>query len=238
MLIIPAIDVIGGKCVRLTQGNYSQKKIYNENPAEVARQFEDSGITRLHLVDLDGAKEGRIINWKVLEEIAGKTSLVIDFGGGIKSEKDIEIIYNSGGYIATIGSTAVKQPELFYQWLQKFGAQRILLGADVKDEKISIHGWTEETETNILDFLQDNINKGLRQAFCTDISKDGMLRGPSFELYKKIIDKFPDLYFIASGGVSSLDDLVKLSEMGCKGAIVGKAIYEGKISISGLPFEI
>lgn len=234
MTIIPAIDIIEGKCVRLTQGDYMQKKVYNENPLEVAKQFEASGIIRLHLVDLDGARAGRIINWKVLENIAAKTTLAIDFGGGIKTEKDIEIIFDSGAVIATIGSIAIKQAELFYQWLQKYGGEKILLGADVKDEKMVIHGWTEQTETDIFDFLQENINQGLKQAFCTDVSKDGLLQGPSLGLYKKIIEKFPDLYFIASGGVSSLNDLVQLKEIGCKGAIVGKAIYEGKIKIKDL----
>ncbi len=234
MTIIPAIDIIEGKCVRLTQGDYMQKKVYNENPLEVAKQFEDSGIIRLHLVDLDGARAGRIVNWKVLESIAAKTTLAIDFGGGIKTEKDIEIIFDSGGAIAAIGSIAIKQAELFYQWLQKYGGEKILLGADVKDEKMVIHGWTEQTETDIFDFLQENINQGLKQAFCTDVSKDGLLQGPSLDLYKKIIEKFPDLYFIASGGVSSLNDLVQLKEIGCKGAIVGKAIYEGKIKIKDL----
>ncbi len=234
MTIIPAIDIIEGKCVRLTQGDYMQKKVYNENPLEVAKQFEASGIIRLHLVDLDGARAGRIINWKVLENIAAKTTLAIDFGGGIKTEKDIEIIFDSGAVIATIGSIAIKQAELFYQWLQKYGGEKILLGADVKDEKMVIHGWTEQTETDIFDFLQENINQGLKQAFCTDVSKDGLLQGPSLGLYKKIIEKFPDLYFIASGGVSSLNDLVQLKEIGCKGVIVGKAIYEGKIKIKDL----
>lgn len=234
MIVIPAIDIIEGKCVRLTQGDYAQKKVYNENPLEVAKQFEDAGVERLHLVDLDGAKAGRIINWKVLEEIAGKTALTIDFGGGIKAEKDIEIIFNSGGAIATVGSIAVKEPETFYQWLKKYGGDKILLGADVKDENISIHGWTEQTEINIFDFLKQNIEEGLQQAFCTDISKDGLLQGPAIELYKKIIQKFSSLKFIASGGVTSVDDLIQLKEIGCNGAIVGKAIYEGKIKLNEL----
>lgn len=234
MIIIPAIDIIEGKCVRLTQGDYAQKKVYNENPLEVAKQFEDAGISRLHLVDLDGAKEGRIINWKVLEEIAGKTALTIDFGGGIKAEKDIEIIFNSGGAIATVGSIAVKEPETFYQWLKKYGGEKILLGADVKGENISIHGWTEQTEINIFDFLKQNIEEGLQQAFCTDISKDGLLQGPATDLYKKIIEKFPSLKFMASGGITSVDDLIQLKDIGCSGAIVGKAIYEGKIKLNEL----
>lgn len=234
MQIIPAIDIIEGKCVRLTQGDYSQKKVYNERPLEVAKQFEDAGIKRLHLVDLDGAKAGRIINWKVLENIATKTELVIDFGGGIKTEKDIEIIFNSGGAMATIGSIAVKQPELFHQWLKKYGGENILLGADVKDEKITIHGWTEQTEINVFDFIEQHIGKGLKQAFCTDISKDGLLQGPAIDLYRKIIERFPGLKFIASGGITSIDDLMELKETGCKGAIIGKAIYEGKINIHDL----
>lgn len=234
MMVIPAIDIIEGKCVRLTQGDYAQKKVYNENPLEVAKQFEDAGVERLHLVDLDGAKAGRIINWKVLEEIAGKTALTIDFGGGIKAEKDIEIIFNSGGAIATVGSIAVKEPETFYQWLKKYGGEKILLGADVKGENISIHGWTEQTEINIFDFLKQNIEEGLQQAFCTDISKDGLLQGPAIDLYKKIIQKFSSLKFIASGGVTSVDDLIQLKEIGCNGAIVGKAIYEGKIKLNEL----
>lgn len=237
MQLIPAIDIIEGKCVRLTQGDYSQKKVYNENPLEVAKQFEDAGIKRLHLVDLDGAKAGRVINWKVLENIATKTKLVIDFGGGIKTGKDIEIIFNSGGAIATIGSIAVKQPELFHQWLKKYGGDNILLGADVKNEKIAIHGWTEQTEINVFDFLEQHIDKGLKQAFCTDISKDGLLQGPATDLYKKIIERFPELKFIASGGVTSIDDLTKLKEAGCEGVIIGKAIYEGKIRMEELkPF--
>lgn len=234
MQIIPAIDIIEGKCVRLTQGDYAQKKVYNENPLEVAKQFEDAGIERLHLVDLDGAKAGRIINWKVLEMLAGKTELIIDFGGGIKTEKDIDIIFDSGGAIATVGSIAVKASELFYQWLTKYGGAKILLGADVKEEKISIHGWTEQTEINIFDFLNENISHGLKQAFCTDISKDGLLQGPAINLYKKIIQKFPSLKFIASGGVSSMKDLEQLKETGCKGVIIGKAIYEGRIKVSDL----
>lgn len=234
MQIIPAIDIIDGKCVRLTRGDYAQKKVYNENPLEVAKQFEDTGIKRLHLVDLDGAKAGRIINWKVLENIAAKTDLLIDFGGGIKAEKDIEIIFNSGGAIVTIGSIAVKEPEIFYQWLRKYGGDKILLGADVKDEKISIHGWTEQTEINLFDFLKQNIEKGLQQAFCTDISKDGLLQGPAIDLYKKIIGRFPQLFFIASGGVSSMQDLEQLKETGCKGVIIGKALYERKIKIPDL----
>jgi len=234
MQIIPAIDIIEGKCVRLTQGDYSQKKIYNEQPVEVAKEFEDAGIERLHLVDLDGAKAGQIVNWKALENIASKTALTIDFGGGVKTEKDIEIIFNSGGSIATVGSMAVNQPEVFFQWLRKYKGEKILLGADVKEEKIAVHGWTETTELNLIDFLEKNIDQGLKQAFCTDISKDGLLSGPSLTLYKEIINRFPKLHFIASGGVSSMADLEALRDIGCGGAIVGKAIYEGRVRLEDL----
>lgn len=234
MEIVPAIDIIDGKCVRLTHGDYAQKKIYNEHPLEVARQFEDAGMQRLHLVDLDGAKEGKVKNWKVLETIAGKTSMVIDFGGGIKAEKDVQIVFDSGAALATIGSMAVKEKETFLQWLQKFGADKFLLGADVKGEKLTISGWTEQTEIWIYDFIEDYIQQGIKQIFCTDVAKDGALEGPSNELYKSIIQKFPDLHFIASGGVSSIDDVYALQDIGCKGVIIGKAIYEGRIKISDL----
>ena len=232
--IIPAIDIIEGKCVRLSQGDYAQKKIYNEHPLEVAKQFEDAGLKRLHLVDLDGAKAGAVKNWKVLETIAGKTSLIIDFGGGIKQEKDVEIVFNSGAAMATIGSLAVKDKDTFTAWLQQFGAEKFLLGADVKDEKIAVSGWLETTDIWIYDFIESYIQQGIQQVFCTDVSKDGMLAGPSVDLYKNIIQKFPELYFIASGGVSSLHDLEQLKAIGCKGAIVGKAIYEGKIQLHEL----
>ncbi|MBK9283817.1 MAG: 1-(5-phosphoribosyl)-5-[(5-phosphoribosylamino)methylideneamino]imidazole-4-carboxamide isomerase [Sphingobacteriaceae bacterium] len=231
MQIIPAIDIIEGKCVRLTQGDYNQKIIYNENPLEVAKRFEDIGLSRLHLVDLDGAKKGEVVNSKVLESIASKTSLVIDFGGGIKTQRDIENVFNSGAQMATIGSLAVKNPFQFQKWIKEFGSDKIMLGADVRDESIAISGWLEKTELNIFDFIQSNKEFGLKQFFCTDVSKDGMLEGPSIELYKKIINKYPDLNFIASGGVSCYQDLVDLKEIGCKGVIVGKAIYEGKISL-------
>jgi phosphoribosylformimino-5-aminoimidazole carboxamide ribotide isomerase len=234
MQIIPAIDIIDGKCVRLTHGDYSKKTIYNKDPFEVARQFEDAGLTRLHLVDLDGAKEGAVKNWKVLEAIAGKTALVIDFGGGIKTEKDVQIVFNSGALLATIGSMAVKEEAIFTSWLDKFGAQKFLLGGDVKDEKITITGWTEQTNIWIYDFIQKYVEKGITQIFCTDVSKDGALRGPSTELYKNIIAKFPQLHFIASGGVSSIDDVYELNDIGCSGVIIGKAIYEGKISLTDL----
>ena len=234
MEIIPAIDIIEGKCVRLTHGDFSQKKIYNEHPLEVARQFEDAGLERLHLVDLDGAKEGKVRNWKVLETLAAKTSLVVDFGGGIKSEKDVQIVFDSGAALATVGSMAVKDKETFVLWLQKFGADKFLLGADVKNEKLTISGWTEQTEIWIYDFIEEYKQQGVNQIFCTDVSKDGALEGPSSELYKNIIEKFPSLYFIASGGVSSIDDVFKLQDIGCKGVIIGKAIYEGRIQLEDL----
>lgn len=234
MQIIPAIDIIDGKCVRLTHGDYSQKKIYNEQPLEVARQFEDAGLQRLHLVDLDGAKAGKVTNWNVLETLASKTKLTIDFGGGIKTEKDVQIVFECGSAYATVGSIAVKEQEIFIGWLQKFGAEKFLLGADVRDEKLTISGWTEKTEIWIYDFIQDYMEKGVQQIFCTDVAKDGALEGPSEELYKAITEKFPQLYFIASGGVSSIDDVYRLEEIGCKGVIIGKAIYENRIAIGDL----
>lgn len=232
--IIPAIDIIDGKCVRLTQGDYSQKKIYNENPLEVAREFEDAGLTRLHLVDLDGAKAGAVKNWKVLETIAAKTSMIIDFGGGIKTEEDVKIVFNSGAALATVGSIAVKNEEEFVKWLLQFGADKFLLGADVKDEKIAVAGWLETTDVWIYDFIEKYINHGVQQLFCTDVSKDGKLEGPSIELYKNIIGQFPQLHFIASGGVSNMKDLDDLQHIGCSGAIVGKAIYENRITLEEL----
>ncbi len=234
MQIIPAIDIIEGKCVRLTQGDYNQKKIYNERPLEVAKEFEDAGLQRLHLVDLDGAKAGAVKNWKVLETLASRTSLVIDFGGGIKTENDVNIVFDSGAAFATIGSLAVKEKALFVSWLQQYGADKFLLGADVKNEKIAISGWLETTDTWIYDFIEDYIGQGIQQVFCTDVSKDGMLEGAAVDLYKNIIDKFPSLFLIASGGVSSMEDLDTLQDIGCKGAIVGKAIYEGKILLDEL----
>jgi phosphoribosylformimino-5-aminoimidazole carboxamide ribotide isomerase len=237
MEIIPAIDIIEGKCVRLTHGDYAQKKVYNEHPLEVAREFEDAGIQRLHLVDLDGAKAGVVKNWKVLEALAGKTSLIIDFGGGIKSEKDVQIVFDSGAVLATVGSIAVKEENTFTNWLNQFGADKFFLGADVKKEKITVSGWTEQTEIWIYDFLQKYLDNGVKQIFCTDVSKDGALEGPSVDLYKSILDKFKGLHFVASGGVSSINDVYRLQEIGCSGVIIGKAIYEGRIKLSELkPF--
>lgn len=234
MQIIPAIDIIDGKCVRLTQGDYSQKTVYNENPLEVARMFEDNGIERLHLVDLDGAKKGQVVNLSVLENIASKTKLRIDFGGGVKTLNDIEKVYNSGAHFATIGSLAVKDTELFFSWILKFGADRIFLGADVKDEKIAVSGWLENTDINIFDFIQTNISKGVKNIFCTDIAKDGKMMGPSIELYKRMMIACPELQLVASGGVSCYQDLLDLKEIGCSGVIVGKAIYEGTIKLEKL----
>jgi len=234
MQIIPAIDIIEGKCVRLTEGDYAQKKIYNEDPLEVAKAFEGIGLMRLHLVDLDGAKAGQVVNWKVLEKIANNTELKIDFGGGIKTEATLKTVLDTGASYATIGSLAVKNELLFQEWIARFGAKVFMLGADVLDEKIAIGGWLEKTEISVFDFMKSYIDKGVKQIFCTDIKKDGKLQGPSIELYQKIIEQFPNLQLIASGGVSSLDDLIELEEIGCSAAIVGKAIYENKITISEL----
>jgi phosphoribosylformimino-5-aminoimidazole carboxamide ribotide isomerase len=231
MTIIPAIDIIDGKCVRLTQGDYAQKKVYNENPLEVAQAFADAGLQRLHLVDLDGAKAGTVQNWKVMETIASKTNLIIDFGGGIKTANDLDIVFNSGAALATIGSMAVKNENVFVEWIKKYGADKFLLGADVKDEKIAVSGWLETTDIDVYDFVQKYILHGVQQIFCTDVSKDGKLEGPSIALYKNIIQKFPSLDFIASGGVSSMNDLFELKEIGCSAVIIGKAIYEEKISL-------
>ena len=234
MQIIPAIDLIEGKCVRLTEGDYAQKKIYNEDPLEVAKAFEGIGLMRLHLVDLDGAKAGEVVNWKVLEKIANNTNLKIDFGGGIKNEATLKTVLNTGATYATIGSLAVQNRNLFENWIQQFGAAQFMLGADVFDEKIAIGGWLEKTEINVYTFMQSYLDKGITQIFCTDIQKDGKLQGPSIDLYKNILAQFPTLYFIASGGVSKLQDLTNLRTIGCSAAIVGKAIYENKITLAEL----
>lgn len=234
MNIIPAIDIIDGKCVRLEQGDYNKISLYHKEPLEVAKRFEDAGLKRLHLVDLDGAKVGTVRNWKVLEIIAGRTSMIIDFGGGIKAAGDVEIVFNSGAAFATVGSIAVKNEEEFVKWLLKYGSEKFLLGADVKNERITISGWQEETNIWIYDFIQKFIDLGIKQIFCTDISKDGKMEGPAIDLYKNIINKFPGLFFIASGGVSCMDDLKTLEEIGCKAAIVGKAIYENRITLEQL----
>lgn len=234
MQLIPAIDLIEGKCVRLTEGEYSSKKIYNEDPLEVALAFEDAALHRLHIVDLDGAKDGSPKNLKVLERIASKTGLTIDFGGGLKRDQDLEDVFNAGAVFASIGSVAVKQPEVFAQWVKKYGKDQILLGADVRDEKIAVGGWLETTNIWLLDFLQEKMELGIDQVFVTDISKDGKLEGPSFELYKKVIGEVEKIKLIASGGVSGIGDLEKLAEMGLHGAIIGKAIYENRVTLKEL----
>lgn len=234
MKIIPAIDIIDGKCVRLTQGDYDQKKVYNENPLEIAMQFEAAGIRFLHLVDLDGAKSGHIVNSAVLEEIASKTSLRIDFGGGVKSDADIKTAFDAGAEQVTCGSIAVKNPETVGRWIDDFGPEKLILGADVKNKRVSIHGWTEETDLRIEDLISAYTKKGLYNIICTDIATDGMLSGPNVDLYKYLLSQFPDIELIASGGVSSVRDLEVLRDHGLDGAIVGKAIYEGKITLEQL----
>ncbi len=232
--IIPAIDIIEGKCVRLSQGDYNQKKVYNENPLEIAKMFEEHGIKRLHLVDLDGAKAGNIVNYKVLETIATKTDLIIDFGGGLKSNEDLKIAFESGAQMITGGSIAVKIPEVFTGWIEKYGAEKIILGADVKDEKIAVGGWIETSDLDLMPFVKGYKDKGITKVICTDISKDGMLQGPSTALYKKMLQEFSDLYLVASGGVSSMTDIDQLVEAKVPAVITGKAIYEGKIDLKQL----
>jgi phosphoribosylformimino-5-aminoimidazole carboxamide ribotide isomerase len=233
MRIIPAIDLIEGKCVRLSKGDYTTKKIYNENPLEVAKSFEDHGIQYLHLVDLDGAKSNHIVNHKVLETIATKTKLIIDFGGGLKSDEDLKIIFECGANQVTGGSIAVKQPTVFESWIQRYGHEKIILGADVKEEYIATNGWLEISDQFLFDFVKHYLSKGISHVICTDISKDGMLEGPSFDLYQNILSKFK-IKLIASGGISKFEELSKLSAMGCDGAIIGKAIYENRISLKQL----
>lgn len=232
--IIPAIDLIDGKCVRLSQGDYQQKTIYNENPLEVARMFADAGIRRLHLVDLDGAKAHHIVNHKVLETIATKTNLIIDFGGGLKSDDDLRIAFECGASMVTGGSIAVRNPEIFASWIEKFGGEKIILGADVKDEKIAVGGWIETTDLELMPFIQNYMGKGISKVICTDISKDGMLSGPATDLYKKMLEQEPAMYLIASGGVSSIRDIEMLIENKVPAVITGKAIYEGKIKLPEL----
>tara|TARA_B110000858_G_scaffold74091_1_gene86061 strand:+ start:1746 stop:2483 length:738 start_codon:yes stop_codon:yes gene_type:complete len=236
--IIPAIDIIDGKCVRLTKGDYNTKKIYNENPLEVAKEFEAAGIEFLHVVDLDGAKASQIINYKVLEQIASKTSLKIDFGGGLKSNKDLEIAFNSGANQITGGSIAVKNSDIFESWIEKYGAQKIILGADFYPDsaggKIATNGWQEESTLELIPFIKRYQDKGIQYVICTDISKDGMLQGPSFDVYKEILTEVKNVKLIASGGISTFDELPRLAENGCEGVIIGKAIYEKKISLKQL----
>ena len=233
MRIIPAIDIIDGKCVRLSKGDYSTQKTYNENPLEVAKAFEDHGIEYLHLVDLDGAKSKHIVNHKVLETLAKKTNLKIDFGGGLKADEDLRIAFESGAQQVTGGSIAVKEPEVFSQWISSYGAEKIILGADVKGEYIATDGWLETSDQSLFDFLAHYQTKGIQYTICTDISKDGMLQGPSFDLYEKIIAE-TQVKLIASGGISQFDELPRLAEMGCEGTIIGKAIYENRISLKQL----
>lgn len=232
--IIPAIDLIDGKCVRLSQGDYNQKTVYNENPLEVAKMFADAGIRRLHLVDLDGAKANHIVNHKVLELISTNTNLVVDFGGGLKTDDDLRIAFECGATMITGGSIAVKNPDLFASWVSKFGNDKIILGADVRDEKIAVGGWFETTELDLITFIQEYVLKGINKVICTDISKDGMLQGPSTELYKKILNVYPHLYLIASGGVGALNDILELQKAKLPAVIIGKAIYEGKIKLNDL----
>ena len=234
MRIIPAIDIIDGKCVRLSKGDYSTKKIYNESPLEVAKQFEASGIQYLHLVDLDGAKASHIVNHKVLESIAANTSLKIDFGGGLKTNEDLKIAFESGANQITGGSIAVKNPEVFNNWIQTYGSDKIILGADANNEKVAISGWQEESNEELIPFIQNYQKAGIQTVICTDIAKDGMLEGPSFELYKRILSECKDIRLIASGGISTFDELPKLAELGCEGTIIGKAIYENRISLKQL----
>ena len=226
--------MIDGKCVRLTQGDYGKKTIYNENPLEVALEFQDSGLTRLHLVDLDGAKAKKVVNWKVLEKIATQTSLHIDFGGGVQSEEDIRVVFESGAKQVTGGSVAVKQPALFKSWLEVYGGEKIILGADAKNEKVAVSGWEEGTELWVYDFVEEYVDKGVKYTISTDVAKDGLLQGPSFDLYKNLQDKCPDLKIIASGGISGLEDVEKLAEMNIYGVIIGKAIYENRINLKDL----
>ena len=234
MRIIPAIDIIDGKCVRLSKGDYDTKKIYNENPLEVAKSFEAHGIQYLHLVDLDGAKSSKIVNHKILEQIASKTNLKVDFGGGLKSDADLKIAFESGANQITGGSIAVKNQILFQEWITKYGSQKIILGADANNEKVAISGWLEESKEDLIPFIQNYQTKGIEYIICTDIAKDGMLEGPSFELYKKILNQIPNIKLIASGGISTFDELPKLAEMGCEGTIIGKAIYENRITLKQL----
>ena len=232
--LIPAIDIIDGKCVRLSQGDYDTKKIDNEKPLEVAKEFEANGIQRLHVVDLDGAKSSHVVNYKVLDAIAGHTSLTIDFGGGIKTDEDLVIAFENGAHMVTLGSVAVKKPELFKKWLHQYGAEKIILGADVKDNRISVSGWLEEGPQELMPFLTDYTQEGVSKVLCTDISRDGMLQGPSIELYKQVMQRFPTMHLIASGGVSGVDDIIRLDEAGIPAVVFGKALYEGRITMKDL----
>ncbi len=230
MRLIPAIDLIEGKCVRLTRGDYRTQKVYNEDPLEVARAFEDSGLRYLHLVDLDGARAGQIVNWRVLERLATHTSLHIDFGGGIKRDEDVHIAFECGAAQITGGTVAIKQPERFLSWLDQYGAQRIILGCDLRQERVAVSGWEEHSALDWQPFLARFLEAGVRYVVSTDIAHDGMLQGPSFELYERMLSAFPNMQLVASGGISHLDDLDQLQQLGCSGAIIGKAIYEGLLT--------
>ena len=232
--LIPAIDIIDGKCVRLSQGDYDTKKVYNENPLEVAKEFEANGIRRLHVVDLDGAKSKHVVNYRTLEMIATRTSLVIDFGGGIKTDEDMRIAFENGAQMVTLGSVAVKNPDLFKKWLIQYGAEKIILGADAKNKRIAVSGWMEDSSQELIPFLHDYTKEGIYKVLCTDISKDGMLQGPSIELYKEIMKEFPEMHLIASGGVSCLQDIIALEEAGIPAVVFGKALYEGRITMKDL----
>jgi phosphoribosylformimino-5-aminoimidazole carboxamide ribotide isomerase len=232
--IIPAIDILEGKCVRLEQGDYRIKKVYEADPLEVAMNFQDSGITRLHMVDLDGARSSHVINWGVLERLSSRTSLKIDFGGGIKTDADLHIVFESGAAMATIGSIAIRDRELFQSWMFAYGPEKIILGADVKDSRIAISGWLEVTDMEVVPFLKGYNEFGVKLVLCTDVSKDGLLMGPAFDLYKMIREQVPAVYLLASGGITSVADLEKLDSMGVHGAIIGKALYEGRMSMKDL----
>ena len=232
--VIPAIDIIDGKCVRLSQGDFETKKVYSESPLETAKQFEAAGITRLHMVDLDGARQGKLINLASLSEVASNTNLKLDFGGGIKTKEDVLSVLNAGAGMINIGSIAVKQPALVSAWIEEFGSEKILLGADVRDEKIVTHGWQVSTDIGILEFIEDFVRRGIKQIFCTDVAKDGLLEGTSIDLYQKILGKFPGLHLIASGGVTAINDIEALEAISCAGVIIGKALYEGRIRLGEL----
>lgn len=232
--LIPAIDIIGGKCVRLTKGDYDTQKVYNEDPVAVAREFEEYGFKRLHMVDLDGARSKHVVNYRVLERIASATNLTIDFGGGIKTDEDIRIATESGAHMVTVGSVAVTSPQLFLNWLQRLGSERIILGADVKNGRISINGWKEDSQDELIPFLENYIRQGVNKVLCTEISKDGTLQGPATALYQEVMKHFPQCHLIASGGVSSLDDLKGLDRAGIPAVVFGKAIYEGRIQLKDL----
>ncbi|NND31261.1 MAG: 1-(5-phosphoribosyl)-5-[(5-phosphoribosylamino)methylideneamino]imidazole-4-carboxamide isomerase [Saprospiraceae bacterium] len=234
MHIIPAIDIIDGKCVRLEQGLYNRKKVYHEDPSQVAKMFEDHGISRLHLVDLDGAKANQVVNWKVLEKIVSETSLLVDWGGGIKSRKDLDLVFSNGANQVTIGSLAVENPVLFHTWLEDFGNGRLILGADLKNGKVATRGWQEVSDLPWQDFFKTHVTQGVKCIISTDISKDGMLAGPAVQLYSSMLKEYPEIHLIASGGISSVDDLEVLKDVGCFGAIIGKAIYERRITLSQL----